>query len=193
MLHAAPKLAEPHILCDVDGVLASFVGGLIRSHGWDIPHGGYASWNYHRELGMTDEEMWRPTREPGWWENLEPYPGAQEFVSGLRKLGHVIFCTSPGLHHACASEKIVWLRKHGFMDEFKNDYQMGPKKELNAASGAVLIDDSNLNVGKYTEAGGYAILYPQPWNDLKNLAEHPDRNKVILRVLKHWSDKYQSA
>lgn len=153
------------VLLDMDGVICNFVQGIIDSLKLDIVHGQYATWDYHRELGFTNEEMWAPTREAGWWENLKPYEWANSLMDSIRKhTDKIIFCTSPGLDHKCASEKVYWLRKHGFMDRSKNDFQIGPKKELNAMSGAVLIDDSDSNVIKYVEAAGRAILFPQPWN-----------------------------
>jgi 5'(3')-deoxyribonucleotidase len=155
------------ILLDMDGVLANFVDGVIASLGvYEIvSHDDWASWDYHRELGFTDEQMWAPTREPGWWEALDPYPWAGELVEYLRSSGFkVVFCTSPSTDCKCPMEKVNWLRKHGLMDRNKNDYQMGPMKELNAMSGAILIDDSDTNVEKYEKAAGRAILFPQPWN-----------------------------
>ncbi len=151
-------------LLDVDGVLCDFVGGLIKSHGWPITHNEYTSWNHHRTFGVTDAEMWEPTNSGKWWLELEPYPWALRLVCQLQKLGEVIFCTSPSLDATCPSQKVQWLRNHGLMHSRKNDYQIGPRKELNAKSGAILIDDSDSNVTKFREHGGKAILFPQPWN-----------------------------
>lgn len=33
-----------------------------------------------------------------------------------------------------------------------------------AKSGAILIDDYDVNVNKFVTAGGHAVLFPQPWN-----------------------------
>lgn len=160
-------------LLDMDGVIANFIGGLIRSHKWPIEHRDFDSWNYHRELGVTDEEMWKPTREPGWWERLDPYPWAGKLIDELDDKGEVIFCSSPSLCDSCPSQKVTWLRNHGFMSLNSNDYQMGPRKELNALSGAVLIDDSDSNVDKYRKAGGEAVLFPQPWNENRKHMSEP--------------------
>lgn len=158
------------LLLDMDGVLVNFVDGIISSFGIEAKHDDWASWNYHKELGFTDEQMWAPTREAGWWEALNPYPWAGELVEYLRSSGFkVIFCTSPSTDSKCPMEKVNWLRKHGLMDHGKNDYQMGPMKELNAMSGAILIDDSDANVEKYQNAAGKAILFPQPWNNGRSI------------------------
>lgn len=151
-------------LLDVDGVVCNFVDGLITSHGWPITHDEYTTRNYHKTFGITDGEMWAPTNNGKWWTELQEYSWAKRLVSELRHRGEIIFCTSPSLDATCPSQKVQWLRDHGLMHQRKNDYQIGPRKELFAKSGAILIDDSDSNVKKFVEHGGTAILFPQPWN-----------------------------
>jgi hypothetical protein len=156
---------EKIALMDMDGVIVDFIGGIISSLSLPCTPGDFSSWSHHLTLGISDEEFWAPTRESGWWERLEPLPWAADLLSAVRESGYkVIFCSSPGLDSKSLSEKVNWLRYHGFMDERKNDYQFGPLKFLNAKSGAVLIDDSDSNVDAYVEQTGKAILVPQAWN-----------------------------
>jgi 5'(3')-deoxyribonucleotidase len=168
-------------LLDMDGVLCNFVDSLIESHRWDITHDQWVTWNHHRTFGVTDEVMWSPTRVHGWWHGLNEYPWAGRLVRALRERGDVVFCTSPSSDHKCASEKIQWLRDRGFMDKNKNDFQIGPRKELMAGSGAILIDDYEVNVSKFQENGGRAILFPQPWNENRSVKE--DRVDFVLQEL----------
>ncbi len=119
-------------LLDVDGVVCNFVDGLIATHGWPITHDEYTSWNHHRTFGVSDDAMWEPTNNGSWWIRLKPYEWAHRLVDELRKLGEVIFCTSPSLDSTCPSQKVAWLRGHSLMHQRKNDYQIGPRKELNA-------------------------------------------------------------
>lgn len=151
-------------LVDVDGVICDFISGLIKSHGWDMKHDDFASWSHHHSIGVTDEEMWSVTNDGEWWTKLPEYTWAQALMAGIRSRGDVVFCTSPSHDHTCPSQKVKWLRDHGFLGERSCDYQIGPRKELNAKSGAILVDDSDSNVSKYREAGGTAVLFPQPWN-----------------------------
>lgn len=160
---------ETIFLCDVDGVICNFIQGLIDAHGWDIKHDDFTSWNHHHTLGVSDEEMWKPTYDGKFWLNLQPYPWANELLEILRSQGTVIFCTSPSLDDSCPSQKVAWLRNHGFMSRSKNDYQIGPMKELNAKSGAILIDDSDSNIKKYEDHQGRAITFPQPWNEARDV------------------------
>lgn len=148
----------------MDGVICNFIQGIIDTHKFDIEHDEYVKWNYHRDLGLSDEEFWKPTDRENWWLELPPYRWADTLISELSVDYSIIFCTSPSLGFHCPSEKVQWLRDYGFMRYGKANYQIGPKKELNAKSGAILIDDSDENVLKYREAGGNAILFPQPWN-----------------------------
>lgn len=156
-------------LLDMDGVVCNFIDGLIKSHGWPIKHDDYASWDFHRTFGVTDEEMWESTNDGKWWLGLEEYPWAKVLVTELRRRGEVVFCTSPSLDSSCPSQKVQWLRNHALMHPRRNDYQIGGRKELNAKSGAILIDDSEDKVAKYIEHGGEAILFPQPWNSNRDL------------------------
>lgn len=40
-----------------------------------------------------------------------------------------------------------------------------------AKSGAILIDDYDVNVSKFIQNGGRAILFPQPWNENRAITE----------------------
>lgn len=168
-------------LLDVDGVVCNFVDGLISAHGWPIKHDDFTSWNHHRTFGVTDEAMWEPTNDGKWWTQLPEYEWAKRLVLELRRHGEIIFCTSPSLDATCPSQKVQWLRDHGLMHPRKNDYQIGKRKEMNAKSGAILIDDSDSNVEKFVEHGGTAILFPQPWN--RNAAIRGDKVDYVLSQL----------
>lgn len=168
-------------LLDMDGVVCNFVDGLISSHGWNVTHEDWVTWNHHRTFGITDEVMWSPTRRDGWWYGLNEYWWAEKLVVALRERGEIIFCTSPSSDHKCPGEKIQWLRDRGFMGQNKNDFQIGPRKEMMARSGAILIDDYETNVFKFRENGGRAILFPQPWNENRSIKE--DRVEFVLKEL----------
>jgi 5'(3')-deoxyribonucleotidase len=171
------------VLLDMDGVLANFVQAMIDTHGWDLRHDQYESWAFHQSLGMSDEQFWQPTEEPGWWLNIKPYPWAKEVVEMCGRVGKVVFCTSPSAHAACASEKVQWLRDHGLMGLREVRYQIGCHKELFAASGAVLIDDFDRNIAAFRQAGGLSITFPQPWNRMRNvdrLSHLADQLKSVM-------------
>lgn len=152
-------------LLDMDGVIVNFVKGIIKVHNLNIKEEDWTSWDHHKVLGIPDSKLWELTNDGKFWEELEEYSWSRKLYDLLISNGDVIFCTSPSLDHTCASQKIKWLRDHGYMSPFKNDYMIGPHKELLAKSGAILIDDSDSNVKKFRENGGTAVLFPQYWNN----------------------------
>ena len=153
------------ILLDVDGVLCNWVQGIIDTHNFPINHDEWTSWDHHSSF-MSDEDLWAPTYDGKWWENLKPYPWAHELFKELYKRDEVIFCTSPNWDSTCPTQKINWLREYHFLGCRDTRYQIGSRKELNAKSGAILIDDYPENIYKYRGAGGTSILFPQPWNKI---------------------------
>ncbi len=171
------------ILLDMDGVIVNFIDGIIKSLGLSINHDDWLEWDYHERLGISKSAFWRATNEKDWWLNLEPYPWASELVSLLRRDYDLVYCTSPSLDSSCPSQKIDWLRKHKFMGN-TNSYQIGPMKCLNARSGAILIDDYDVNVDNYRVAGGRAITFPQAWNSegVKDRVEHIMKELEVLRA-----------
>jgi 5'(3')-deoxyribonucleotidase len=172
-----------HILLDVDGVLCNFIDGMIAAHAWPISHENYSDWSYHRALGLTDEEFWRPASIPGFWLNLKPYMEASWLFGMLSQKYRITFATSPAIDSKCPSEKVEWLRENNFMDKNRANYMIGGEKWLMAKSGAVLIDDSDSNVEKFIENGGKAILYPQPWNKLRHTTKPSDKIVHVISSL----------
>lgn len=168
------------ILLDVDGVLCNFIDGIIKSKGLDITHDQWHNWNHHIHLGMTDEEFWEITRVPDWWLNLQPYPWASDLIGLFNDFFDVVYCTSPSLDSSCPSQKVEWLRRHGFMSETRNDYIIAPKKELLARPDAILIDDSFNNCDRFRMAGGTAIVFPQPWNSV----QATDKVEYVVQKIK---------
>lgn len=162
-----PKQLEKQelvFLLDVDGVVCNFIDGIIKTHSMPITHDEFISRHYYREFGISNNAIMESINDGKWWMSLDEYPWAKRLVLELRRLGSVIFCTASSIDATCPSQKIQWLRDHKLMHESKNDYQIGKRKELNARSGAILIDDSDDNVSKFIECGGTAILFPMPWN-----------------------------
>lgn len=167
------------ILLDVDGVLCNFIDGIIKSKGLDITHDQWKL-NHHIHLGLTDEEFWDITRVPDWWLNLQPYPWASDLIGLFNDFFDVVYCTSPSLDSSCPSQKVEWLRRHGFMSETRNDYIIAPKKELLARPDAILIDDSFDNCDRFRLAGGKSIVFPQPWNSVRAT----DKVEYVVKQMK---------
>jgi 5'(3')-deoxyribonucleotidase len=169
---------KPIILLDMDGVIVDFIGGIIRSHSLSITADDWNHFTFWRDIGMADEEFWEPTNRAGWWEQLSDYSWSRSLFNELSKDYRVIFCTASSQNSLVPSEKVRWLRAHDFMTRDSQDFQIGRNKWLNAGSGAILIDDCDEYVQEYRDAGGKAVLFPQPWNDNR---EHTDDRLGYVR------------
>ena len=165
-----------HVLLDMDGVLCDFVSAAMRVHGFSYdealwPEGQDALFD---TLGVSVSEFWREIdrfdEEQGFWARLKAYSWFQDLVAMVEPIGFTI-ATSPSSDPFCASGKVQWLHRH-FGETF-NNYMVGSQKSLLAARGRVLIDDRDKECDRFREAGGEAIVFPQPWNS--NHAHCTDR------------------
>lgn len=164
------------ILLDMDGVLADFVGGICKAHALPNPyldpanHGRYC---IEEIWGVTPAKFWAPTDEE-FWTFLEPTPEADEIVrlctSAVGKENITVF-SSPCATRGCMEGKYEWLRRH--FPQFYRQFLFGPQKYLCAQSGHWLIDDFDQNVQQFRSAGGWAWLFPRPWNPLHEYAGSP--------------------
>lgn len=78
--------------------------------------------------------------EPGFYADLDIYPGAVDAIKAIEKAGHeVIFCSAPWVTNTtCASDKYDWVAKH-IGPEYANKLILAKNKSLVHAD--ILIDD----------------------------------------------------
>lgn len=110
-----------------------------------------------------------------WWENLPRTSSCHHLIGLLETYvptsDKLQILTSPMGGPSSASGKMFWAcNKLGFgMDRVV----ITSEKHLLARSDRVLIDDWDLNVKKFREHGGKAILFPNHLNALYKLADEP--------------------
>lgn len=161
------------VFVDMDGVLANFVGRvaeILNSTPEEMIVPGV--YNCVEGLGMTDPQMWEAIHDAGpFFETLDPYPWTHDLLYALQlrvDIDNVCLLTSPPKSAEaggkCCAGKIMWIDKH--LPEFSRRYLIGAPKQLCAWPGAVLIDDSELKIKRFEEAGGHGILFPARWNRL---------------------------
>ena len=155
------------ILCDVDGVLADFVGLVLdyaaRSYGLSAcRREAVDQWDCFAALGM-------PTEWPRFHaacdtlelcRSMAEIPGAREFYAELRRIGEVRVCTSP-MNARWLTQRAEWLEMFGV--PLNEQIHWHDKHEL-AGAYDVLIDDKAENCEAFWRAGGEAYCIATPYN-----------------------------
>jgi len=157
------------IFLDLDGVLSGWIESAAEAFGISYDD-LLAKWppgssDIESALGITKAEMWRVIDAQGedFWANLPETPWARRLYDGARKVGPVVFLTSPSNHPASLAGKLRWIHRFTGNPRFR-DYLIGPRKELCAGPDAILVDDHDGNLDKFVAAGGHAICVPRRWN-----------------------------
>lgn len=167
------------LLVDMDEVLADFVGGACRVHGWTRdgleavwPPG---RWSIVEPMGLAEVEFWRPINAAGetFWTDLDQTPDASRVVDLLlRCCGCDWFVvSSPSFSPSSYSGKVRWLKQ--FLGDGWCRLVLTNHKHLLARPDTVLIDDSEENIARFRQAGGGGIIYPSRHNFLHYLAADP--------------------
>jgi len=157
-------------MLDLDGVLVDFLAGAHKFHG--IP---YSNEDYPYEYGsyencpppnsdMNTREFW-DALDAEFWTGLSWTSDGREILAAVEQAfgkENICLLTSPTLNHECIIGKMKWIERE--LSEYRRRYLIGPAKAFCAAPDTVLVDDANINVEDFAEAGGYTILVPRPWN-----------------------------
>lgn len=164
--------APLRILCDVDGVLADFVGLVLdyvqRNTGMSVQREAIDRWDCFAAVGLSDH--WPYFREQ--CDGLElcrkmpALSGAAEFYAELSRLGTVRVCTTP-MTVSWLSQRAAWLVEFGV--PLSEQLHMHDKSDLTrSACGAfgfdVLIDDRVENCEAFVRAGGKAFCISAAYN-----------------------------
>lgn len=169
-------------LLDLDGVLVDFVGGACRFHNKQNPYDDPANlgrYGVEDMFEMIQSDFYSPLGEE-FWANLRPMDDSISILSLVEKVfgeANVCILTKPIKTPGCAEGKIRWLKKHLPSYYRGNRYLIGPAKHFCASANAYLVDDSDVNVKAFNEAGGHGVLVPRPWN-----SHHHLRNVVVPHI-----------
>lgn len=182
------------VFVDMDGVLFNFVGALaplldmdehelssklFLNQTYDISNATGIKWRFITNLINSREEYF--------WSSLKPYPWAHDLVLELQEKFSKVYITSdPGNFVHSAHGKLACIRNN-FGIDFKN-YALLPYKHLLADRHSLLIDDNRNNVSSFKRSGGYAVLFPQPWNSTDAEQFTQDKLQYTLNQI----DKYHA-
>jgi 5'(3')-deoxyribonucleotidase len=153
---------------DVDGVVADFVGPVLRHvalrTGRQLTDSDIARFDMAGALGA---DAWESVKRellspPGFALGLEPYPGAVQGVRALREMGRVVFVTTPFTGSPTWSfERTEWLMKR--LDASRSDIAHLVDKTLFA--GDILVDDAPNQLEAWVRSGRAAVRMARPWNE----------------------------
>ncbi len=181
---------------DVDGVLADFNGGyrhlftlltgVDRFNGETDP----PVWNYHTHYGYTDEDasrVWTQIKiDNGFWERLEPLPGATTFLTKLfwRRSTMDIYFITTRVGREVKPQTERWLARHGFPNATVL-IATGDKGAIAAGLGLThFLDDRPENLFSLPP-GVDRCLLPRNYN---TWAVHGDRF-VVVPSLAHFAER----
>ena len=167
------------VLLDMDGVLVNFVAGFCKYHNIPVPYDDpnmYGQYDFFPSVDVFPAELKKPLKCDFFWYDLKPMSDAVKIIKVIKDvlqcrvdlLSDVSRC--PG----AASGKIMWLEKHReqlglenvslFLLHSHPKATIGDCKARLAKPDTLLIDDSDVNVNVYREAGGPALLVPRKQN-----------------------------
>ena len=154
----------PRLFLDCDGVLADFDGGVRRLSGLDPD-------------ALTERDgrggFWkRLARADGFYEHLDPLPGAKEMVARLRHLDPTILTGMP-IGKWAEPQKRAWAKKH--FPDLDVITCMARDKWTFANSGDVLVDDrEHAREPWVTKGKGRFVLHRSPETTLAELSKFFD-------------------
>jgi len=157
------------ILVDMDGVLADFDDGFLKT--WQNLHADkpfipidqrttfYVVDQYPEEL----KDLIRQTiAAPNFFGSLPPLPGSVEALTGMRAMGHDVYiCTSAiSAFRSCVVEKFEWVEAHLGTDWVKS---LIFAKDRTMLRGDVLIDDRPAYEGGFVPSWEH-VIFDRPYN-----------------------------
>lgn len=142
--------------------MADFAGAL------ETASGRKPDWSHGEDLVKAfGPGIWKYTNTHEFWANLPLLPWAKRLL-GLVAERKPMFLTVPSRSPLCASGKASWLARH-----FPGvPYAITTDKSV-FAMGNTLIDDRESILQRWTHAGGRAVLFPAPYNELRAHALDP--------------------
>ena len=151
------------ILVDMDDtieqLLAAWVKRCNEKYGYQVTCDDIRDWNVTKAFpGLTREQVYGITYEPGFWGSVEPIPGAADALQRLIAKGHDVYIvTATEYEHLYEKMHDLLFRYFPFLT-WKQVIVTSQKQMIR---GDILIDDGphNLIGGDYIK-----LLYEAPHN-----------------------------
>ena len=158
------------IFLDLDGVIRDWCGGIFRQ--FKLPPILVTEWDtitkyVCKEHGISENYFWE-LQDFNFWYSLKSYSWIND-VLDLLPINKTCILTSPTLTSAGGTQR--WIESNLPTFFKKRQYLIGPAKHFCASKDALLIDDSDMHIQNFVKAGGQSILFPQPWNNNKDVID----------------------
>jgi hypothetical protein len=157
-----------HIYLDMDGVIVDWDAGIRRLYEVDWYPTEWAI-DYQKVFGRSKEMFWWDLDNRHFWSGLPWTKDGKRIVSILEPFKPVILsaCCVP----AAFLGKHEWLLEHynDAVDEGRFLFTTTDGKINVVHDGAIIIDDREATCELWEHHGGKAILYPRPWNSMRDV------------------------
>jgi len=133
----------------IELLLKAWISAVNAAYGRDVSCDDIQSWNIAEAYpGLSSEQVYSVTLQPGFWKTVEPMPGAAEALQRLIAAGHDVFIVT-ATHPASVPEKMNDLLFRYF--PFLTWHQVIITDCKQMIRGDILIDDGvhNLEGGDY--------------------------------------------
>lgn len=150
------------IYFDMDGVLADFDRGVAELCLMEKQEQGEAG-------TKSDEELWDAIRAvDNFYDRLQPISGAVEMFKAIYSVYGdrcEILSAVPKPHRnipTAREDKINWVRRLLSDQVVINLVYRAEKQDFVKSEGCILVDDYQINIDEWNEAGGTGILFESP-------------------------------
>jgi len=172
-----------NIFLDLDEVLVDFVSGFGDHYGYDFE--GLDGWNMEAHIGISKDEFYSMLNDLGhdFWANLDKHTWADDLVDLVESNSADVYIVStPSQNPGAWSGKLEWVKKN-LPAKYTHNVILTSDKHLLADIHSLLIDDKQKNINKFKQCDGWAIPFPQLWNDADRYIG--SRLEYVKRFLEH--------
>ena len=158
----------PDIYCDMDQVLADFLGGAEKALG-----ASYTDKSYWMRDDTGDKKKELSKKEPNLFKNLEWMSDGKKLWNFIQRHEPAILSAFPSWNKNSRRDKASWVNRHLNVSSEKVHLVKRPEKRRYAVSKKgqpnILIDDHPKNIKEWQAAGGIGILHRSASETIKKL------------------------
>ena len=161
------------IYCDMDGVLANFMGGITHWFYQD------RDWDELKRDHDINRKRWTESfrskvkSDPKFWEKLPVMPGARHLWSVIKSHDAYLLSAYATWDEANSRRgKVIWAARYLRIPESKIILVTREDKVKYAAPNSILIDDYDKNVREWEAHGGIGIQHISAPQTLSMLAKY---------------------